>query len=466
VGGQRVAVQENDELPCVTADDEPVVGDPADVGEWSAPFTWPVVAVHLHLLPNGRVLSWGNLISGSPRIWNPAAGGFTSTGGPEDLFCSGHAFLQDGRLLVAGGAIDYNLGIADINLYSTGAGWVSSTPMPRGRWYPTATTMANGQVVILAGSDETGIDVPVPEVWTSGSLRALTGASRVLPWYPRAFLAPNGRLFYAGEEQTSRYLNITGTGSWSTVANRQVATREYGSAVMYEPGKVLYAGGGRTTNTAEIIDLNKSSPSWQFTGPMEFPRRHHNLTILPTGEVLATDGVAGTGFNDLSQAVQAAEIWNPATGTWRTVASSQIPRGYHGTALLLPDGRVLQAGSGNGAGAPNQKNAELYSPPYLFAGPRPTIGSAPDALRYGTTATVNSPDAGSIATISLIRLGSVTHAFDENTRYVPLSFSRNANKLNVTIPSSRNRIPPGHYMLFLVNGSGVPSVAKIVRVRS
>ena len=104
--------------------------------------------------------------------------------------------------------------------------------------------------------------MPVPEVWTAGTLRSLTGASRSLPYYPRAFLAPNGKLFYAGSQQTTRYLDISGAGTWTTVGNRRVAGRENGSAVMYEPGKILYAGGGRTTNTAEIIDLNKSAPAW------------------------------------------------------------------------------------------------------------------------------------------------------------------------------------------------------------
>ena len=87
--------------------------------------------------------------------------------------------------------------------------------------------------------------MPVPEVWRSGSLQALTGASLTLPMYPRAFLAPNGRLFYAGEAQTTRYSNITGAGKWTTVGNRRFANRDYGSAVMYAPGKILYAGGGR-----------------------------------------------------------------------------------------------------------------------------------------------------------------------------------------------------------------------------
>ena len=434
----------------------------AQVGAWGAPFAWPIVAVHLHLLPNGQVLSWGR--AGEPQIWNPATGAFTPRPMPDELFCAGHAFLQDGRLLVAGGHISDNHGLPDVNLFSTAGGWDDDRPMRHGRWYPSVTIMGNNQAVILAGTDQAGSNVALPEVWASGSVRELTNAGLALPYYPRAFLAPNGRLFYAGDQRTTRYLDFAGAGSWSTVGDRRIANRGYGSAVMYQPGKVLYAGGGYTTNTAEVIDLTRTAPAWTFTGPMAFARRHHNLTLLPTGEVLATAGVGGNTFNDLSQAVLAAEIWNPASGTWRTVASSAVPRGYHGTAILLPDGRVLQSGAGDADSAVDQKNAELYSPPYLFAGARPTIATVPGTLRYGTTFRVTTPNAAAIAKVSLIRLGSVTHAFDQNQRYAALNFTRNATGLTVTMPSQRRRIPPGHYMLFILNGAGVPSIAKIVQV--
>ena len=197
---------------------------------------------------------------------------------------------------------------------------------------------------------------------------------------------------------------------------------------------------------------------------MAFARRHLNLTILPTGEVLATGGVNGTTFNDLSRPVRAAEIWNPDTGNWRTLASSAVTRGYHATSILLPDGRVLHAGSGDYPSAPRRLNAELFSPPYLFAGPRPTIGSAPATVGYNTTFRVVTPQAATIGKVSLIRLGSTTHAFDQNQRFVPLSFTADATGLTVRAPTQRTAAPPGHYMLFILNDAGVPSVAKIVRI--
>ena len=462
--GERVVRRRNLKLACGAP---PLAGlsaaSAADGGSWTPQFPWPSVAIHLSLLPTGRVLSWGLL--GDPVTWDPATGQFTEVPSQAELFCAGHSLLPDGRVLVAGGHIASDRGIADISIFSPSTGsWARSAPMRRGRWYPTNTTLPNGSVVILAGRDEVGDEVAEPEVWSPSGLRQLAGASLVLPYYPRTFVAPNGLVFYAGEQQTSRYLSTSGSGSWTTVGSRRYGARPYGAAVMYELGKVLYVGGGRTTNTAETIDLNLASPTWQWTGSMAHPRRNLNATLLPTGEVLVTGGSSHSSFNDVTQAVRAAEIWNPATGLWRTVASNAVGRTYHSTSLLLPDGRVLHAGSGEGADMPKELNAELYSPPYLSQGPRPAVTGAPELVGWGTTFVMETPDAADIAKVSLIRLGSVTHAFDMNQRFQWLPFVAEPGRLTVSAPANGAHAPPGHYMVFLVNRDGVPSVGRIVKV--
>jgi len=464
--GKPIASRPNEGTPCTPSGPTPAFLSAADAsasGEWSVPFSWPVVAVHLSLRPNGTVLSWGD--EGVPEIWDPASGAFTAVPSPALLFCAGHAFDGEGRLVVAGGHITNGHGLPNITIFETSSTWSSSTPMLRGRWYPTSTTMSQGEIVIMAGKDQDGLQVSVPEVWSAGGLRRLTGASRTFPYYPRAFLAPNGRLYYAGERQITRYLDITGAGSWSIGPRRLFGTRDYGAAVMYGEGRILYVGGGHTTNSAETVDLKAASPRWSWTGSMAYPRRHHNAVILPTGEVLVVGGVSGTGFNDILTAVHPAEVWNPATGVWTTLASNTINRGYHTTAILLPDARVLLTGSGDNATAAYELNAELFSPPYLFNGPRPTIGSAPASVAYGGAFRVETADAPSISKVSLVRLGSTTHAFDMNQRFQTLGFSPDANGLSVKAPTDRNRTPPGHYMLFLVDGNGVPSVATILQVK-
>ena len=432
-------------------------------GSWTDPFPWPSVAIHLSLLPSGKVLSWG--LDGAPLVWDPQTRDFTEVPSQSELFCAGHSLLPDGRVLVAGGHISSDHGIPDISIFSPATGsWTQSAPMRRGRWYPTSTTLANGHVVILAGRDEVGDEVAEPEVWSPSGIRQLTGASLVLPYYPRTFVAPNGLVFYAGEQTTSRYLSTAGKGSWTNVGSRRYGARPYGAAVMYELGKILYAGGGRTTNTAEVINLNAGAPTWQWTGSMAYARRNLNATVLPDGQVLVTGGSSHPSYNDVTQAIRAAEMWNPATGLWTTMASNSVSRTYHSTSLLLPDGRVLHAGSGEGAGMPKELSAELYSPPYLSKGPRPTLADGLELVGWGTTFSVQTPDAADIAKVSLIRLGSVTHAFDMNQRLLWLSFTRGSGSLTVTAPSSGAHAPPGHYMLFLVNQNGVPSIGRIVKV--
>jgi hypothetical protein len=465
--GRAIGATANAGASCALS--APTVPEPmASAGEWSAPFSWPVVAVHLHLLPDGRVLSWGRI--GDPQLWDPATGLFTAVPSATHLFCAGHAFLSDGRLLVAGGHLSDNHGLPDANLFDSRTGeWTRVASMAHGRWYPTTTTLADGRVLALAGQDENGADVAEPEIWDGNGWSALPSAAQLMPFYPRTFVAPNGLVFYAGELQQSAYLDPGGAGGWAPVALSHYGRRDYGTAVMYRPGQVLIAGGsdppdGTPTASAETIDLNDGAPAWTYTAPMSAPRRHLNATLLPDGRVAVTGGTSSAGFSDPAGGVHAAEVWDPATGAWTTWASNAVTRVYHGTTLLLPDGRLLHAGSGDGANLPRELSAELFTPPYLLRGPRPEISSAPASLAYGGSAQIGTADAGRITAVSLVRLPSVTHAFDQNQRFVPLTFTRSAGGLRVGAPASGALAPPGHYMLFLVDGDGVPSVATVVRV--
>jgi hypothetical protein len=441
--------------------------DPAQVGQWSSVQSWPYRAISAHLLPTGKVLFISYYVeSKSPQIWDPATNAISSAPGTSyDLFCAGHSFLPDGQILFTGGHHGDYIGWPYTLKYNPFTNSFSPGPdMNAGRWYPNNTTLANGDVLVVSGDidSQTNVDT-LPQVWqtATGSWRNLSTALLALPLYPRMFLAPNGKVFDAGPDRLTRYLDTNGTGTWTTVANTNFTiARTYGSAVMYDVGKVLIVGGGGPpTNTAEIIDLNSSTPAWKPTGNMAFVRRQHNATVLPDGKVLVTGGSSGSGFDDSTLPVLTPEMWDPATGAFTQLASSTVYRGYHSTALLLPDGRVLSAG-GN-VGGPN---AEIYSPPYLFKGPRPTMTSAPASIGYGQTFFVNTPDAANIAQVSFIRLGSVTHSFDMNQRFMRLNFTAAANALNVTSPSDPNVAPPGHYLMFILLANGVPSVGSVVQI--
>ncbi len=431
-------------------------------GQWSAVQNWPVVSVHTVLLPTGKVMFYP--YSDETREWDPADGSLRllSRAG-YNTFCTGHSYLSDGRLLITGGHIANSRGLPNASYYDPFRdAWTRLSDMNDGRWYPSSTTLGNGDVLVTSGSRSGGGVNELPQVWQvdANSWRNLNNAVLQLPLYPRQFLAPNGRVFFA--TYISRYLDTAGNGAWSTVATRIAPGRDnYGSACLYDNGKVLYAGGGDPPlASCEVIDLNASQPAWRSVGSMQFPRRQHNLTILPDGQILATGGSSGAGFDNINAPVLPVELWNPVTETWTTLASAARYRGYHSIALLLPDGRVLSAGGDY------ELNAEVYSPPYLFKGARPAVSAAPTAVRYGESFFVGSPDAAGVAAVHCIRLSTVTHGHNMDQRINRLAFSQAGSGLNAVAPSNPNLCPPGYYMLFLLNGNGVPSVARIIRISS
>jgi hypothetical protein len=244
---------------------------------------------------------------------------------------------------------------------------------------------------------------------------------------------------------------------------------------MYDTGKILVVGGGNTpTKTAEAIDLLGSN-AWGRIADMNVARRQTNATLLADGTILVTGGTNATGFNTAptNSSPLAPELWDPDNpGAWKLLASMSHHRLYHSTALLLTDGRVLSVGSGQPAatGLTDDFTAEIFSPPYLFNADgttalRPVINTAPKNVTYGQVFTVTTPSAASISRITWIRLSAVTHAFNQNQRMNRLAFSQaTGSTLSVTAPANANLAPPGHYMLFIVNSSGVPSLARVVRI--
>ena len=437
-------------------------------GQWQNGPNLPYFPVHVHLLPNSTVMMWpGDGVSGDdPRVWDPVSGSVTSLARAGfDPFCSAHTFLPDGRLFVAGGHIENFFGLPNAAVYSpVNNTWSKKADMNLGRWYPSVTGLPNGDVLVVAGSvDTTNGSNPLPQVWQAATetWRDLTSAQFSLPIYPYMFLAPNGSVFNAGPEIATRYLNTAGTGAWTFVANRTInAFRDYGSAVMYEPGKILMVGGSDPpTETAEVIDLNAAAPSWRAVGSMSVARRQMNATMLPTGEVLATGGTRGSGGNngDPGMPVLEAELWNPVTQTWRVMAAGNIARLYHSTALLLPDARVLITG-GNGF-----TQTEIFSPPYLFAGARPVISSAPASVANGQSFFMGTPDATGVNGVTWIALPSITHTNNMHQGFFrSTSVAQASGGITVVAPNDPS-VPAGHYMVFLMR-NGVPSTAKIVQL--
>ena len=440
----------------------PVPAQPSQLGAWSAPQDWVYPAIHASLLPNGKVLYWPGYAGDTPRFWDPATAVLTDA--PHagyNIFCAGHAFDSRGRLVVSGGQLILLYGMKENAVFDSVTGaWTRSPLMNYARWYPTCITLPSGDVLSISGLDEQSVAVPIPEIFrlATQTWRPLVNASLLLPLYPRAFVAPNGKVFFA--TSISRYLDTAHKGSWSTVANRLVPGRDdYGSAVMYEPGKVMFVGGADPpVNTCEIIDLNQPVPTWQPTGSMARPRRQHTATLLPDGKVLVTGGSSEFGIDTETGKNLFAEIWDPATGLWTLLAPAQVYRGYHSSALLLPDGRVLSAG-GNG-----HPDAEVFSPPYLFRGARPTISDAPATLTYRSLFTLTTPDTAKIGKVTLTALGSASHAQNFGQHFISLKFTAANGALTVSTPANAYLCPPGYQLLWLIDTNGVPSVSKTIRL--
>jgi galactose oxidase len=481
---------------------------PAEMGQWSPIINLVNVPIHTHVLPTGKVLFWGrrnppgesdfrslNQHETHAFLWDPTkpdAPAIPTRNQPADshgnkinLFCSGHTFLEDGRLLVTGGHLFDSQGLDTSTFYDPAADkWSAGPIMNNGRWYPTAVTLPDGKAFVSSGSFPTGplqppvnqnAINPISQILEKGAWQNLTPFPKAFPLFPRFHVAPSGALFMSGSNATTfLFENFETTpGAWVAVGQRSVENADYAPSVMFDVGKVIYIGGGSTTNVVEVIDLNAPKPAWKVVSPMKFRRRQHNATILPDGAVLVTGGSDGAGFNDLgNNAVRIPELWDPKTGVWTQMAPESIDRCYHSTAVLLPDGRVFSGGGGeyaptNGVSNPpadTHANAQLFSPPYLFRGARPKITKALPRVVHGEKFSVETPDANAISLVTLLRLGSVTHSFDQNQRINFLTFQAGASQLTVTAPINGNVCPPGHYMLFILNAQKIPSEAVIIQV--
>ncbi|MEA2362368.1 MAG: hypothetical protein QOD71_1513, partial [Thermoleophilaceae bacterium] len=202
--------------------------------------------------------------------------------------------------------------------------------------------------------------------------------------------------------------------------------------------------------------------------PMAQGRSHLNVTILPDDSLLAVGGGGGLGGGSLYvDPVYAAERLTRGAAGWSAAGVQAEERTYHSTAVLLPDGRVLSAGDDRSTHSdPSQRRGEIYSPPYLASGVRPSIASAPAAVRYGVPFGVVAGGPAPIDHAVLIRPAAVTHANDMGQRSIRLGMSGTSGGITLTSPSDPSIAPPGYYMLFALDRSGTPSVARWVRLGS
>jgi hypothetical protein len=446
----------------------------------------PINPIHVALMNTGEVLivaGSGNLATETlyqAAVWNPISQTFQTQTIAWDMFCNGMVVLHDGRVFVNGGSLQYDpfFGEPRSAVFNPQThAFTNVQNMAHGRWYPTVTTLGDGRVMTFSGLLETGGTNSAVEIYTVGSgWSAEFPAGWTPPLYPRMHLSTDGRVFYAGSGRGSRFFNPA-TNTWTAVVATTIFTgsRGYGTSVLlpltpangYRPRVMIMGGASPATATTEIIDLSAATPVWQSGPSMSRARIQMSATILPNGKVLATGG--SVNDEDAGTASLNADLYDPATNTFSSAGANLFARLYHSAALLLPDATVLLIG-GNPQRGNFERRLEIYSPAYLFdatGGPalQPTITSVPSApIAYGGSFQVQTPDAATISSVVLVRPGAATHAFDMDQRLVGMNFTAGNGVLNVTAPPNGNIAPPGYYMLFVLNGAGVPSDAKFVRL--
>ncbi len=447
---------------------------PKEIGQWGGLLSFPIQGTHSVVMSTGKVLFWRDALP--PYLFDPASETFTEAESPvfknpsEDLFCSGHATMSDGRIMIVGGSLAGAGGIGIPYTYifdPITESWEEVDEMAESRWYPTLTTLLDGRLLVTSGqiTPSSGNIATFPEIYDPklGSWTTLNSAERKQRLYPFMYALPTKTLD-AGPGEVYSINDMSTDPIWSRITGLALPSGDSGeSSAMYRINQILKIGSvdKKTSNLdrALVLDMTQADPAWREVSPMNFPRRRADIILLPNGKVMISGGAIATQ-NDHKCAVHAAEIWDPETEKFTVVASQDQARIYHSSSVLLPDGRVLTTG---GEGESGGKTAEIYSPPYLFKGARPIISDAPSVANYGSTFQVTTPDAAVIKSISVIRPAAITHNFDQNQRYLQLDFTVNEDQLSIVAPAANNT-PPGDYMLFLVSNSGAVSVAEFIRL--
>ena len=486
--------------------------DPVIMGRWSSPFVIPVVGVSAVLLHTGKVMFWsydpvnyhnpkkGN--DGVGYIWNPVTRTGYNIPPPENIWCAGHTILSDGRVFISGG----NLRYPDGNAPPGQQGWqgtltnytfnpiaeifLRQPDMQRGRWYPTTTKLADNRVVITSGTDETGSNAitNIVEVFTPSA--NINGIGQINPvgyhnpsgLYPLQFVLPSGQMLEAGPGADSSFQLNPATWNWSGLPRMMSDHYYLGTGASYTdtsvspPKQLVMVAGGYNYNPPlanapvavnEWLDGFNPSLGWRAYPQFQTARHNHNTVMLPDGAMLTVGG--NRGVYGYEEPELSTELYSkPAgdiTGSWNKVAPITIQAAYHSTAILLPDATVLlsQDDMDSSAAAAFQHKAQVYSPPYLFKGAQPVITSAPATARYGQTfpvVTNRSVTGGAV----LVAPASTTHGNDMHQRVIKVRTTQLANGLSVTVPASSALVPPGHYMLFVLDSAGIPSVSRFVHI--
>ncbi|MGX6602566.1 discoidin domain-containing protein [Micromonosporaceae bacterium Da 78-11] len=475
-------------------------------GTWSAPVGFPLVPVAAALLPNGKILTWSafqsdNYVGGRGRTltatYDPRTGVVTQrtvTETGHDMFCPGIATLPDGRILVMGGNNSEKTSIYDPGTDA----WTSGADMTTPRGYQAATTLSDGRIFTVGGSwsggygGYQGSPHKAGEVWSAqtgwtalpgaDAAPMLTGDKNPVGDYRKdnhawLFAWTGDKVLQAGPSRAMNWYSTDGDGSVTPAGNRgDDKDAMNGNAVMFDTGKILTVGGAPSyennpaTANAYVVSIDGTNVTTRKVASMANTRAFHNSVALPDGKVAVFGGQNyPVPFSD-NTAVLSAELWDPVSESFSTMAIATGPRTYHSVALLMPDGRVFTGGGGLcGTGcAANHFDGQIFTPPNLLSpdgspAPRPSLTGAPATAGNGST--INVTTDRPVTAFAIIRMGTATHSVNTDQRRLSLVPTPGADGgYDLTIPADPGIALPGYWMLFAMDAKGVPSIARTIRI--
>ncbi|MFJ2947685.1 galactose oxidase-like domain-containing protein [Streptomyces sp. NPDC087226] len=369
--------------------------------------------------------------------------------------------------------------------------YIKVDPMKEARWYPTLTTLSDGKILSVSGLDDIGQLVPGkneiydPETkeWT------YTDKVRQFPTYPALFLMQNGKVFYSGSNAGYGPDDVgRDPGVWDVETNRftkvpglsDADLMETSGTVLLPPAqdeKYMVIGGGgvgeseKASEKTRVVDLKADDPEFTDGPSMDKGTRYPQASVLPNDDVLISGGsedYRGRGDSNILE----ARIYDTEKNEFKRVADPLVGRNYHSGSILLPDGRLMFFGSdslyadkANTKPGEFEQRIEIYTPPYLYGdNEQPELSGGPKTVERGGSATFTSADAAAVESVRLIRPSASTHVTDVDQRSIALDFEAEGEEITVTVPKNKNLVQSGWYMLFVNDGSGVPSKAQWVRV--
>jgi len=449
---------------------------------------------------NGRVLFitadqttllWNPEDTTATTFSNPINQPHTMPGGYSQL-CGHHVQLSDGKLLTIGGGGYGPNPVANAGYIfdpQTDTWERTANNMTEAKWYPTSLTLGGNRILIVGGHEGNKGQMDLYDE-TTRTFQDVTGDTLGFPnLYPGLHLLPNNMIFYsrtgfgtagagpggvafddpavqpdtAGGKRPAYFSLNTSTrnGVWQKITPSPIK-RVKGMSVMLLSNtapfvRIIVLGGAdaMTNDTYEIIDASVMTPTSSFAPAEPVPDGEHR--VLPSGVLLPDGNLFVSG--GIQRNNSPCTLFNTRTNTWSAMANLPSIRDYHSTAILLPSGQVMMAGWHN-------TKIEIFSPPYLFHGARPTISAAPDMVHHGADFIIESPDAASISRVTFVRPMAVTHQTDTEQRVIELPYVHdhaNPTHLRLTAPDGGHPhpiAPRGHYMMFAINNLGVPSVAR------